>query len=308
MQTDSIFQQGATHEVCEDYALNGGGYAIVSDGCSSGQFTDWGSRLLCKAAEQNLAKQRQHPMQFYQAVGATVLTQARTFALPPSCLTATLLTAQVTDDVIRTLAMGDGVIGGKRKDGRWKIHVIDFPTPLGAGGAPYYLKYDIYHETEQWMENCGSNFTITTYFGNIMCPEMEYPVLEGDPGTWPNYNSRSVAWAQHVTETIQEKEFDKEHPYNEFNFPVEEYEFVFVASDGMESFTERRVTKTTKYNEDISVLDALRVLMDIRSHPQGFMRLQRDWSFKQERAGTFKRRQWSNGDDVGVGVLYCGKD
>jgi hypothetical protein len=197
MLTDSIFEQGVTHEVCEDYALHGDGWVVVSDGCSSGEFTDWGSRLLCKAAEQHLSKQCQHPMQFYQAVGATVLTQARTFVLPANCLTATLLTAQREGDNIKAIAIGDGIVGGKRRDGRWKIHVIDFPTPLGSGGAPFYLKYDIFNETDQWLARHGSDYKITTYFGNIMSPEMEFP--EG-----ATFEKRCEDWSQFVSEFIND--------------------------------------------------------------------------------------------------------
>lgn len=302
MLADSIFEQGVTHDVCEDYALHGDGYAIVSDGCSSGSHTDWGSRLITKAAEQHLHRQRQHAMQFYQAVGGTVLTQTRSFInLPDTCLTATLMTVQQIGDVFKVFAMGDGVIGGKRKDGRWKIHVIEFTGPIRRG-APYYLKYDIYGETDEWLEKCGGNYEVTTYFGNIMSPKIEYPIE-----AMPSFEQRCADWEQIVTETVNEKEFDKECPFEEFEFPVDEYEFVFITSDGSESFYERRITESQKYNEDIHVLDALRVLLDFRSFPPGFMHLQRSWAFKQDRKGTFKNRNWKNTDDVSIGVLYCGK-
>lgn len=304
--SDSIFEQGVTHDVCEDYALHGEGYAIVSDGCSSGSHTDWGSRLLAKAAEQHLHRQYQHAMQFYQAVGGTVLAQARSFTnLPDTCLTATLMTVQQIGDVFKAFAMGDGIVGGKRKDGRWKIHVIEFTGPIRRG-APYYLKYDIFGETDEWLEKCGGNYEVTTYFGNIMSPKIEYPI-EMLPKEMPSFEQRCVDWAQLVTETVNEKEFDKECPFEEFEFPVDEYEFVFVTSDGPESFYERRITDRQKYNENLHVLDALRVLLDLRSFPPGFMHLQRSWAFKQDRKGTFKNRNWQNGDDVGIGVLYCGK-
>ena len=58
MNTGSFFTIGSTHLVCEDYALHGKDYVILSDGCSNGGgpriHTDWGSRILCKAAEEHI--------------------------------------------------------------------------------------------------------------------------------------------------------------------------------------------------------------------------------------------------------------
>ncbi|HYO91642.1 MAG TPA: hypothetical protein VEQ40_08400, partial [Pyrinomonadaceae bacterium] len=73
MNADSAFLIGATHAVCQDYAVAGNGtpderaavsnlqanpYVILSDGCSSSPDTDIGARLLVKAAEQVLFKAR----------------------------------------------------------------------------------------------------------------------------------------------------------------------------------------------------------------------------------------------------------
>jgi hypothetical protein len=300
MLTDSIFEQGVSHKVCEDYALHGDGYAILADGCSSGQHTDWGARLLVKAAEQHLARQKQHAMQFYNAVGGTALAQARSLTgLPESCLTATLLTVQQIEDAFKAFVMGDGIVGGRRRDGRWKIHTIDFVGPHRKG-APYYLKYDIFGEIDLWLENCGGDYKATTYFGNIMAPGIEYP---SELPT--SYEQRCQGWAQLVSTTVSDKQFDKDHPYEEFDFPVEEYDLVFICSDGPEQFYEKRRTKTEKRNEDLHMLDILRVLLDFQSYPVGFLQLQRDWAFKQERQGTFKARNWENDDDVSVGAIYC---
>ena len=82
MTTESIFEQGSTHEVCEDYAIQGGGYTILADGCSNGGGpridTDWGSRILCKAAEEHLnTLKTRNPLEYMTAVGETAKTQLR---------------------------------------------------------------------------------------------------------------------------------------------------------------------------------------------------------------------------------------
>jgi len=56
MNDDSIFTIGKTHRICQDYAhtgnKNGMFYAILSDGCSSSEHTDLGSRIMVKTAEK----------------------------------------------------------------------------------------------------------------------------------------------------------------------------------------------------------------------------------------------------------------
>jgi len=237
-------------------------------------------------------------MQFLQGVASTTTTQARSFPnLPDSCLTATLLTILKMEDTIAGLVVGDGVIGGKRRDGTWRIHVVEFNS-----GAPYYLRYQMFGDTDSWVERYGNKYQIITYDGaDIMNRRWEYPE---NP---PDAIQRFAFWDDELAVTTP-KELDLDHPYEQFRFPVKEYEFVFVTSDGPTSFYERRVTKTSKSNEPLHVLDVLRVLMDIRTFRPGFIRLQRQWAFKQERRGTFKKRNWHNGDDVSAGVIYCGQD
>ena len=57
-RTDHLFWAGDSHKVNQDYCLSGSKsglhYAIVSDGCSSSPDTDFGSRILAKAAENNI--------------------------------------------------------------------------------------------------------------------------------------------------------------------------------------------------------------------------------------------------------------
>lgn len=295
MLTDSIFEIGVTHEVCEDYALHGTDYAVVADGCSSGEYTDWGCRLLAKAAEEFLPQRKStlDSWTFLQAAAITAKTQSRNFPnLPDSCLIATLLVAQKMDDVIRATVAGDGVVGGRRRDGRWKIYDIDFHS-----GAPYYLKYHMFGDIIPWGEQFGLDYDVTSYFGNIMGKDLECSAEA-------TQEERQEVWSQAVSTSVVTKALNTEKPFEEFDFPIDEYEFVFVASDGLDSF----YTKTPKGNASIHLLDVLRVLMDFRSFRHGFMRLQRNWSFRQERKGTFKRRNWQNGDDVSTGVIYCGKD
>jgi len=301
MIADSFFEQGSTHEVCEDYAVHGLEYAILSDGCSNGGGpridSDWGSRLLCKAAEQHLSRfvaSPDDPSAFLAAVSGTAQTQVRTFPnLGVNCLTATLLLlTHRTYTSLDALVIGDGIVGGKRHDGRWKIYMIEF-----VGGGPYYLKYQMCGEEEQWKEHCGSTCRVSTFFGKLL-PEYEPP----EDFTFEN---RTDFWQQNGSWGERTFEWDFRQPYMLFDFSREEYEFVFISSDGLQSFYQPRREGVRKYNEPVHVLDVVRILMDIRTSKPGFARLQRNWSFKQDRAGTFRRLNWLNGDDVSIGAIHC---
>ena len=294
MIVDSFYQQGNSHEVCEDYALHGDNFAIVSDGCSNGGGSsiesDWGSRLLCKAAEDNI--RLLNPDQFISVVaGQTVVMKNSLPNLNPKCLTATLMVLRALDDKFQALVVGDGVIGGKRRDGRWKIHTINF-----SGGAPYYLKYKMYGEDAFYFTEFGDQYKVQSYFGRLFSEEdvpEDYKLAD-----------REKFWSQQVTFTENQRTLDPNKPYNVFEFPLDEYEFAFVCSDGMESFQKLSVTPTGKFNENILILDALRVVMDFKVFRPGFARLQRNWAFKAQKQGTLLSRGWKNFDDVSMGIIH----
>jgi len=304
--TDSYFGQGFTHQVCEDYALHGGDesgcpYTILSDGCSNDGkriHTDFGSRILAKAAEEHIEKIH-NPDNFMQSVGATARTQVRAFPnLPDECLTATLMTLRITCDVFKTFMIGDGIVGGRRKDGRWKVYVVDYPK-----SAPYYLKYNMFGETANWAEQFGGKYKLHTFFGRFDNP---FP-LDWENGEPPTAHQRLESWGQKISITTTERDFSVIKPYNSFEFPLEEYDLAFIASDGPESFWLPVKTAKKKYNEPLHVLDVLSVLLDFVDFRPGFVSHQCNWAFRQDRPGTFKRRNWINGDDVSLGAMYFGQ-
>lgn len=295
MISDSFFVQGVSHQVCEDYALSGPGYAIVSDGCSNGggprMDTDWGARILCKTTELMI----DGPNFSYPAALKAIGWKARQIMehlpnLNKGCLTATLLTLNAIDqkESFKVRIIGDGVVGGKRKDGRWKIHVLDF------NGAPYYLKYHIFDEDQLYFDNFGDKYTITTYFGRLMDESLAEET--------PDHMER---WGQVMS--VAEKEYTiNPGDSHDFSFPMEEYEFAFVCTDGIQSFYKTITAEGSKHNETIFVLDAMRVLFDFVNFRQGFAQLQANWAFRQDKTGTFQRRGWKNSDDVAAGVIYAG--
>lgn len=287
MISDSFFVQGVSHQVCEDYALHGPGYAIVSDGCSNGggpsMNTDWGSRIMCKVAEMHV--EHIHTSLGLPAIGEYSRRIIETIPnLSNDCLTATLLALRTTETDFEAYVIGDGVVGGKRKDGRWKIHVFDFNS------APFYLKYDVFGNTENYFSHFGDKYRVATYFGRLM----DEPLAD-----------LPEQWDQLMSLTEKEYTIKPGHSHN-FSFPIEEYEFAFVCTDGVQSFYKTVATESSKHNESIHVLSALRVLCDFVTIRPSFARLQSNWAFKQDKLGTFTRRGWKNSDDVAMGVVHVG--
>jgi serine/threonine protein phosphatase PrpC len=298
MFSDSYFEQGTTHEVCEDYAVHGEDYAIVADGCSNGGGpsidSDWGARFICKAAEEFVDEFDPHRLLSrirericYMMAGFPLLSQ--------DAMTATLMMMRILDSNFHAFTVGDGVVGGKRKDGRWKIHVIDFNS------APFYLKYNLFGEERMYYEAFGDKYKIITYFGKLMDPKMEIP-------EFPKFFEREAEWSQTMTRSEMEYTLDMTAPFNIFEFPIEEYDFAFVCSDGMEQFKQLQIGEGKKANEKISVLDALRIVLDfpiLSPIKLNFAKHQRNWTFKQDRPGTILRRKWKNHDDVAVGIIHA---
>ena len=282
MITESIFEQGSTHEVCEDYAIHGEGYTILADGCSNGGGpridTDWGARILCKAAEEYIGKLCD-PIEFMFMVGVTAKAQLLLFpGLTGACLTATLSVLKKEDNLIKGFLVGDGIFGSKNLDGTWTIYTIEFEKGGSTGkSAPFYLKYEFCNEVQTYVDQFGGNYKVTTYHGK-------------------SFDNMIAIETQHELGT----------GYWDVDFCIEDIEFVFHCSDGPMAFSQYLTTGTSKSKESIDVLDVLSVLMDIRGASPGFLRRQRHWAFKQDRPGTFKNRGWFGEDDVSVGVIHIG--
>lgn len=148
MNADSIFQKGSEHVVCEDYAMSFSNethsYAIVSDGCSSSNNVDIGSRLLTLAASHVLNETvgntsiEDFKSNFENAI---ILTISKLFNVFPNLnqhmFDATLLIASVYNKKLTLILFGDGVIVYRSKK-HVQITHINFPS-----NAPDYISYKL---------------------------------------------------------------------------------------------------------------------------------------------------------------------
>ena len=147
VSADCAFIIGQSHhdtaKPCQDYALteaqNTAGWAVVSDGCSTGGRTDIGSRMWATAARQVLRANGLSALADPDEC-ATRLHAAATPLLAPFELEdgyATLVLAASDGLSARVLVYGDGVVMLRFKDGRLKFWDIDYDQ-----NAPRYLNYE----------------------------------------------------------------------------------------------------------------------------------------------------------------------
>lgn len=284
MNADVFFSIGSTHHVCQDYAIAKNTekpYVILSDGCSSAPDTDFGSRLIAKAAEPHVFKETSL---LCKETLSDVLTFAKAMKLNESSLLATLLVLKSEEDRFESLCVGDGAIVGFGKDG---LVIIEYAY---KSGAPYYLAYERpatpfiangkqvapSSEVDAYFAEFGGNFTKTTTLvkpdGSVKCVKVE------------NQIGRSLPYTS---------------PYFVDKWPYDAYSMVAVMSDGVQSFVEVTKTPTTGIEtHSIPAVQVLQELMAFKNTTGKFVLRRCQKAFK-----TFKDKNWQHMDDVSVGAI-----
>jgi hypothetical protein len=113
MKTDAAYAMGASHHVCQDYALAGqvGGnlwVGLVADGCSSSADSDSGARLLARTALT--AIQHGAGPHFLDVALPHAKRLADELILPNEALDATLCGWLVDGETAHGFIFGDGVL------------------------------------------------------------------------------------------------------------------------------------------------------------------------------------------------------
>jgi hypothetical protein len=153
---DAHFRMGTAHEAegscCQDYALAGNTYAIVSDGCSTSGRTDIGARLWCLSAKHHF--DRQGDLAYLRE---NVTFSARcwmdTLNLRYADMDATLgIVCHEPDGRLRTILLGDGVIAVKRD------YCVEIVTVEWSGNMPGYPSYQMDHERRVAFETQSEAF------------------------------------------------------------------------------------------------------------------------------------------------------
>jgi len=157
MNTDSYYETGSSHIICEDYALAGQinehiSYAIVCDGCSSSPNTDVGARMVALAAvefltgyyydkdsiEEEGGSLRFQPflLRLKDAVVFSLQLIKDVLSLEDTCFDSTLLIALSDGKNSHVYMYGDGAYIAEMKNGDLSFVNVNFES-----NAPYYVSY-----------------------------------------------------------------------------------------------------------------------------------------------------------------------
>lgn len=150
MITDAVFKIGASHKVCQDYAIATPDKVIVCDGCSSGRYVDVGARVIAHLMTS------EYGMDFMNPNALRIM--AESLNLTQQDMTATILSININQESCITTRMGDGFIFRKTKDN------LIITEGSWSENAPYYFAYDAYKMTDRWKQEFPNNtYSETTY-------------------------------------------------------------------------------------------------------------------------------------------------
>ena len=274
---DSFMTIGNSHEVCEDYVYSSFGadpYIILSDGCSSSENTDVGARVLVHAARKILNKwilKSEYPLK-PEVIGEMIAEEAaetiKRLMLRISSLDATLLMAYRFNDRIIVHVFGDGNVFMKKKDGTVKIYNYQF-----AKNMPYYLSY--YTDATRQNQYFKEMFEMDESGKTLVTSRIVNGILDADKG---------ITIGDFVDVPT-------------FSLPIEDYEMIGIASDGIESFFNPSDGSKKDYCEVLEELTAFKGTVG---------------EFVKRRAKRAIKNYHKEGiehyDDVSMGVMLIGEE
>jgi len=268
---DVFFRMGSTHRVCQDYGLtlcdNNRPCVVISDGCSTAEDSDFGSRILARCSRPYIYKDGVSDKVLPSLILASATTCAAALTLPVESLSATLLIARYLEPdliallgSIETVVVGDGVVAAHciADD---SIHCWEYRFP---SGAPYYLRYDI---------DIATRNGYFQRFGNT------YHVIK-----------RILKNMTVVSETILEVNFNGSM-VETLVFDLGRYDTVAVMSDGITSFIDKK---------QISVQ-----LPYILSEVMGFKNYEGDFVQRRLKRALkkFELQEFQHYDDLSIGAI-----
>lgn len=269
MNTDSHFWIGNDHKICDDYACHSAEnepvpYVIVSDGCSESKNSDFGARILTRAAIETL------PWFDTKDFGTMTIELAQkhqqALGLDSDALFATLLAASIVDNMVKVKVYGDGFVAFKT-DHQITLYEISYPS-----GAPFYLNYQLYPDHKSYyIESTGLERIVTKYEIDI---DSGYIILE--------------------EETID----GSEEPFV-MERAIDSCSVVAVMSDGIGTFSALEQTATSKRYVPVDIEDVVLDLLSFKNHRGEFVhrRVQR---FLE----TCNKNQMYHDDDISIGAIY----
>jgi len=292
MKTDCAFYIGSKHEVCHDYVLAQPSMVVLSDGCSGSPLTDFGSRILCVAALNEMSEVGSTK----EFITSKCILSARPIAkllnLPVECLDATLLCAMMNEETntLSALLYGDGCIAIKYTNG--EIWLVTGTSPSDEKNSyPFYINYlyDRRKRYDAWKVKGTKKNSI-----HIIKPDGEI--------------TTEVESSREKTERLGPDGSAGLLIVEEFRTQIEmvnakqDVEWIALISDGVQSFYEDVVEETSSFVKNVDYLQVVPELLKMKLFAGPFV---------QRRLNKFRRwcskRNLEHGDDLSMAVLYLGE-
>jgi len=182
---DKITRIGKEHKICQDYsdtfqnnANRISNLIIVSDGCSSSNDTDIGSRIVARLARKIMS---QFHFNFdnindsYISFGDILMNMAlpivSSLGLDKTALDSTLIISFIYDNSIITFMYGDGFIITIDKENK-----VDFTEVQFKNNAPYYLSARVIYPSIYEKNVTEPNMIVTDSASGNLCCASHYPL------------------------------------------------------------------------------------------------------------------------------------
>lgn len=281
MKTDSYFEIGSSHTVCQDFALTGSinnvYFAIISDGCTeshkkSGE-VDLGARILTYAARKTLKtilplysdlsaiQPKKFSKELRDSIIAATLKVGEDLGLCELFADATLVIAITDGKIVLTFTYGDGGIIVCKSNGDIIYREISF-----LSSAPYYLIYT---------QNKNRNDGYKVVFG-------------GSPALISTYRIDGVSGedcqANEVINTVDENIYDK------MFCSFDDFVSISITSDGIKSYEQMA--------NPIKSIELVKEFVSFKNQNNGF--LQRRFNFLKK---DHKEKNITHFDDVSVATI-----
>lgn len=274
--TDHHFHIGDPHltagKPCQDYAISGvynnAGFAIVSDGCSSGGHTDVGSRVLALStlvalrehwarSNNDLGQDVTQEISFHQRIKSVAAREI--LGLQHSDMLATSFYAYITPDGGFISLHGDGVVALKYQNGNIQMSRYEW-----ADETPFYPVYN---------EPSLMNGFIQLHGGDLDAIRLTEEVWLYN-GQFTKQDSRELTLAQGITgiDTPVSKES-----------LLEGLEFIAIFSDGITRINgidwKEAVVKFLAFKNTTGAFAKRRMIRVINDHKKGGGKILDDISY-----------------------------
>lgn len=285
VQVDSFFTKGVSHKVCEDYTMHGdidgNPYAIVCDGCSGSEDTDFGARLLARSAREayrtllrkgyfNVITEPSERVGILgEEIKRNLSAMIKATHSDLSVADATLMMAFEIGDKVYIFVRGDGAYAFRdRLTGELTITEIEF-----VSGAPYYFTYDLHPLNDRYYaEQANQSKIVIT---NVYDSNGELLRTQRD----------SLKYNQLTFKTVDAHKVD----------------FVSVMSDGVSAFQYNAKYMGEKIPDTINVFNIVQNVVAYKNHNGEFVHRRMNRAMID-----FDKQGIENFDDVSVATIWMG--